>query len=543
VNRRALGLAMACVPLWACEQRAATDDPADARVAEPDVPASDVDGDGVDAPEDCNDRNARVGPGAPETCGDGIDQDCSGADLSCDEVDQAGDGFSKVGGDCDETRPFVAPGALETCGDGVDQDCDGEDLSCADLDMDGDGLSVSQGDCNDGSQRIFPGATDLCGNGLDEDCSGADAPCDVPDRDGDGVEDMYDLCPDAADPVQADRDLDAVGDACDNCPGVRNAGQADADGDGAGDACDAAEDGDGDGLRAAEGDCDDTDPAVRPGAAELCDGADQDCDGFVDNGCPNDPRSPLVEIAAGEALLGSTNAVAADCGDAAQADENCDEVPQRRVRLSAFAIEAHEVTNAQYAACVAQQRCTVPFQSANIAATRRYADPQYAQLPVTFVSQAQAATYCAWAGRSLPTEAQWERAARADRPLEDRDYPWGDDAPDCARAHLSRCANQPRDVGATAGDRAGDLADMVGNVHELVLGWYDPRWYAGVPQGAMDPQPPAQRVGRDVIPVRGGSYTSIAAFSTITYRGFRLLLARDDRRGDVGFRCVRNGAP
>jgi formylglycine-generating enzyme required for sulfatase activity len=526
------------VGLLACTPKESPSSDADAAVQGGDARTSDLDGDGFEAPEDCNDTNARILPGADETCGDGVDQDCDGADLSCDAVDQDGDGFSKEMGDCDESRPFVAPGALETCGDGVDQDCNGTDLSCDAVDMDGDGVSAAQGDCNDAVQRIFPGARDVCGNGLDEDCSGMDASCDVADADADGVEDAFDLCPDVADPVQVDRDADGDGDACDNCPAVRNPDQTDGDGDGLGDACDGDSDGDDDGLSGAEGDCDDTDADVRPGAPEACDGVDQDCNGFIDDDCPNDPRSPLIAIPAGETLLGSTNAAQGDCADAAQADENCDEIPQRTVRLSAFAIEVHEVTNAQYAACVDQMRCSPPFRSENIGASLRFGDPRYDTLPVVFVSQPQAATYCAWAGRALPTEAQWERAARADRPNEDRDYPWGDDRPGCDRALLSGCGDLPRAVGTTAGDRAGEVVDLVGNVHELVAGWYDPQWYRSLAQGAADPQPPAQRVGRDVVPVRGGSFTASAAFATLSYRGFRLLLARDDRRSDVGFRCV-----
>ena len=106
---------------------------------------SDDDGDGYSENQgDCNDINAAVNPGAADVCGDGIDQDCSGADLICPEdSDDDRDGYSEVQGDCNDGRASVHPGAEEICGDGIDQDCDGSDLICADpnADSDGDGLT------------------------------------------------------------------------------------------------------------------------------------------------------------------------------------------------------------------------------------------------------------------------------------------------------------------------------------------------------------------------------------------------------------------
>jgi hypothetical protein len=92
---------------------------------------SDVDKDGFTIEEgDCNDENSNVYPGAIEICGDGVDQDCNGSDLDCNDVDNDHDSFTENQGDCDDDNKTVYPGAIEICGDEIDQDCDGEDLIC-----------------------------------------------------------------------------------------------------------------------------------------------------------------------------------------------------------------------------------------------------------------------------------------------------------------------------------------------------------------------------------------------------------------------------
>jgi hypothetical protein len=101
----------------------------------PGCPDADLDGfqDIACGGTDCDDGDPTVYPGAPEVCGDGIDQDCDGSDEPCGCDDADGDGFDDVacgGTDCDDGDPSVYPGAPEVCGDGIDQDCDGSDLSC-----------------------------------------------------------------------------------------------------------------------------------------------------------------------------------------------------------------------------------------------------------------------------------------------------------------------------------------------------------------------------------------------------------------------------
>ncbi|MEW5849789.1 MAG: MopE-related protein [Myxococcota bacterium] len=132
-------------------------------------------GDAVCGGGDCDDGDARIFPGAPDPCGDTIDQDCDGVDLACPCQDVDRDGFGELacgGGDCDDNNAQRFPGAPEVCGDNVDQDCDGQDAVCACFDNDQDGFTSSTcggADCNDTNASINPARPELC-DGLDNDC-------------------------------------------------------------------------------------------------------------------------------------------------------------------------------------------------------------------------------------------------------------------------------------------------------------------------------------------------------------------------------------
>jgi len=290
----------------------------------------DADGDGyADSAcggTDCNDAKPSVHPGAAEVC-DGFDTNCDGVQWATDH-DNDGDGFAVCAGDCDDSKAAVHPGAPEVC-DGLDNDCNGN-VPANERDVDKDGTGVCGGDCNDFDAAIYPGSVEVCGDHKDNNCDGLtdDGSCVCPDLDGDtyldhgcGGTDCDDhdslvhpgageVCtdgidndcdglidradPDATDcPVCTDADGDGYATEGGGCGAVDCADNNPAVHPGAVEVCDGLDtncdgvvgatdhDGDGDGVALCAGDCNDADPAVHPGAAELCNGVDDDCNGIL----------------------------------------------------------------------------------------------------------------------------------------------------------------------------------------------------------------------------------------------------------------------
>ncbi|MCB0762623.1 MAG: aryl-sulfate sulfotransferase [Flavobacteriales bacterium] len=127
----------------------------------------DLDNDGYTVEQgDCDDNDPDINPGEVEIPYDGIDQDCTGADLT--DVD--GDGFSPEDGDCNDNDSSINPDAEEIPYDGIDQDCVDGDL----VDVDGDGFSPDDGDCNDNDAGINPDAEEIPNDGIDQDCVDGD---------------------------------------------------------------------------------------------------------------------------------------------------------------------------------------------------------------------------------------------------------------------------------------------------------------------------------------------------------------------------------
>ena len=227
-----------------------------------------------------------------------------------DDFDDADDdGFTEEEGDCDDDDAAVFPGAEDVCGDGVDQDCDGADAVCPsdpDVDDDGDGVTENEGDCDDADGTVFPGAEEVCGDGVDQDCDGADLVCDDDDDVVDDDADDDDVVDDDADDDDADDDEADDGDDADDDDGDDDADDGDGDdGDDADDDGDDADDdgeddtevdADGDGVTVEAGDCDDNDPNRYPGNFDICgNGRDEDCDG-ADDVCVTPPTPDPADV-------------------------------------------------------------------------------------------------------------------------------------------------------------------------------------------------------------------------------------------------------
>ena len=267
----------------------------------------DADGDGALACGlDCDDAAPTIYGGAPELC-DTLDNDCDGA-LTPAESDADGDGFLECINDCDDLDNAVFPGQVELC-DALDQDCDGQ--VDEDFDADGDGyfLATDVGclatyagntDCDDTVGTTFPGASELC-DAVDSDCDGSlvdtftnsdgdtEPDCVDTDDDNDGDPDATD-CADTDPAVnnQATEVCDLIDQDCD---GDIVESFANNDGDAQPDCADLDDDNDGatDGL-----DCAPFDATIYPGAVELCDAIDSNCDndlvdGFADTDNDQDP--------------------------------------------------------------------------------------------------------------------------------------------------------------------------------------------------------------------------------------------------------------
>jgi serine/threonine-protein kinase len=223
----------------------------------------------------------------------------------------------------------------------------------------------------------------------------------------------------------------------------------------------------------------------------------------------------MVYVPAGKFLMGSTR------GDP---DAYDNEKPQHTVYLDAFWIDSTEVTNAQYRKCVEAGACEEPGcwddEMDNAP-----------QQPVVCVTWSDARDYAAWVGGRLPTEAEWEKAARG---TDGRIYPWGNRPPNCSKANYSGCLGKANTVGAyTSSASIYGALDMAGNVWEWVADRYDERYYAHSPK--RNPQGPDSADRRVV---RGGAFFDDPGSIRCAYRGGGSPNYWGD---DVGFRVV--GAP
>jgi len=198
--------------------------------------------------------------------------------------------------------------------------------------------------------------------------------------------------------------------------------------------------------------------------------------------------------------------------------------PVHDVPLESFWIDESEVTNRMYTLCVEQGSCPPPVEKTSYTRDPYYEDPTYEHFPVIHVSWEDAIAYCRWAGRRLPTEAEWEMAARG---TDGRLYPWGDQTPASNLLNNFDVSflEDTVEVGShPEGASPFGALDMAGNVWEWTADWFRP--YPGGDPAASESYGEIYRV------LRGGSFVD-AADATTRYPNDPALQTHD-----IGFRCA-----
>ena len=431
--------------------------------------------------------------------------------------------------DCDDSNDQVNPGAAEVC-NSIDDNCVGgvdEGVTTtfyADTDTDtyGDPLATQEAcvvpadyvadnnDCDDNDPGINPGAAEVC-NSIDDNCDGSTDEGLTFDVDTDGFTSIGSCFGSADDCDDSDSAVNpGAAEVCnsidDNCDGSTDEGltfDVDTDGFTSIGSCSGSAD-----------DCDDFNDQVNPGATDIPgDGIDQDCDGidatnlaaFIDSGC-------------------------FDMGDAF-GEGNSNELPVHRVCITTgFYMDVHEVTNAEYKMCVDAGGCDAPSNNSSDTRTTYYGDTTYDDFPVIYVDWNKALDYCAWEGKRLPTEAEWEYAARGG--LSGMRYPNGDAISGTDANYMNSGDTWDNDTSQVEyhAPNGYGLYDMAGNVHEWTSDWYSDVYYSESP--VNDPQGPVTGT-RSVL--RGGSWDDppYSIRDSVRHADYH-----NTSWWNVGFRCV-----
>ena len=203
------------------------------------------------------------------------------------------------------------------------------------------------------------------------------------------------------------------------------------------------------------------------------------------------------------------------------ADMHCkhDETPSHMVSISAFSMDVTEVTQAEYSSCVKAGKCGAPTCDW---------DCSNGNLPASCVTFDDAKAYCTFVNGRLPTEAEWELAARGS---DGRVYPWGNDAPTCDLVNMHGCGEAAQAVGSHAkGASPFGVMDMAGNVVEMVADYYAADYYATSP--AMDPKGAAS--GAHYVG-RGGGFKSEVIWQPTSARD---TYDKEDSSKSLGFRSA-----
>ena len=231
---------------------------------------------------------------------------------------------------------------------------------------------------------------------------------------------------------------------------------------------------------------------------------------------PGTKGGPMILIPAGEFGMGCN----------AQMDSSCyeNEKPYHKIYLDAYDIDKYEVTQTEYGQCVSAGKCKDNKKVEGFSGDHQ---------PVMGVNWEDAEGYCQWAGKRLPTEAEWEKAARG---TDGRIYPWGNQASNCNLANISGCGSATKAVGSyPSGASPYGVMDLAGNVWEWVNDRYDRYYYANSP--SRNPSGPSS--GSTMV-LRGGSWDYNAKLLRASARGAEFSGGRSFSLG-YGFRCARGG--
>jgi formylglycine-generating enzyme required for sulfatase activity len=399
---------------------------------------------------------------------------------------------------------------------------------CTDADGDLHGTGCTLGpDCDDTNTNAW----DTCATCVDTDADGWYLLCNTytgtngPDCD-DTNTNAWDTCA-----TCVDTDADGWYIGCNRYQTINGPDCSDTNTN-AWDTCATCHDGDGDGWRelcnryvGINGpDCDDADDLTYPGALEVCnDGLDNQCPGDV--GFGQIDEDCVVPITAGCFNMGDSFS-----------EGYAYELPVHYVCITSnYYIDVHEVTNAEYAVCVSDGGCTTPQRSGSWSRTSYYGHRTYNNFPVIYVSWNQATAYCTWAGKRLPTEAEWEYAARGG--LSGKRYPWGDTINGTDANYWGSGDPWDNDTSSVKyyAPNGNGLYDVSGNVWEWVNDKWSDTYYSTRPNPDNDPTGPASGTNRVI---RGGGWGGGSDLRVAHRAGNNPLYDPSAQGDDIGFRCA-----
>src|SRR5271157_2428964 len=215
------------------------------------------------------------------------------------------------------------------------------------------------------------------------------------------------------------------------------------------------------------------------------------------------------------------------------------------VYLDEYYIDKYEVTNALYSACVNTGACQPPTSIASSSRPSYFGNPKFDSYPVIYVTWDMANTFCQWSGARLPTEAEWEKAARG---TDGRIYPWGNEFNgnflnfcdiNCSQSWANKNYNDGYADTAPVGSYPQGASpygalDMAGNVYEWVADWYSENYYSASP--VTNPTGPSSGQGKIM---KGGAWSDAASTNATSQVNFSPSSSFDF----AGFRCAHSAAP